>query len=122
MNMKKKEKKLYLQKKKRYLKKIVGTIDKPRLSIFRSHSHIYAQLIDDTRACTLTSCSTLEKKNLTAEISSSTKLAAFEIGKIVARRALSKDIKVIVFDRGNKPYHGRIQSVAEGAREGGLIF
>ena len=68
MNMKKKEKKLYLQEKKRYLKKIVGTIDKPRLSIFRSHSHIYAQLIDDTRACTLTSCSTLEKKNLTAEI------------------------------------------------------
>jgi large subunit ribosomal protein L18 len=120
--MKKKEKKLYLQKKKRYLKKIVGTIDKPRLSIFRSHSHIYAQLIDDTRACTLTSCSTLEKTFLTAEISPATKLAAFEIGKIVAKRAISKEIKVITFDRGSKPYHGRIQSVAEGAREGGLIF
>lgn len=120
--MKKKEKKLYLQKKKRYLKKIVGTFEKPRLSVFRSHSHIYAQLIDDTHSCTLTSCSTLEKKNLPSQISSATKLAAFEVGKIIAGRALSKDIKVIAFDRGNRPYRGRIQSVAEGAREAGLIF
>ena len=120
--MRKKEKKLYLQQKKRYLKKIIGTIDRPRLSIFRSHCHIYAQLIDDTHSCTLTSCSTLEKKYIPSELSSATKLAAFEVGKIVGSRALSKEIRVITFDRGNKPYHGRIQSVAEGAREAGLIF
>lgn len=120
--MKKRDKKLYLQKKKRYLKKVVGTLNKPRLSVFRSHSHIYAQLIDDTHACTLVSCSTLEKNNLPENISTATKLAAFEVGKILAKKALSKEIKTIIFDRGNKPYHGRVQSVAEGARDIGLIF
>jgi large subunit ribosomal protein L18 len=118
--MKKKVKKIYLQKKKRYLKKIVGTFDKPRLAVFRSHNHIYAQLIDDQNANTLAFSSTLNKA-LDLSITSNQK-AAYLVGQDVAKKAIQKDIKSIVFDRGNKPYHGRIKSLAEGARNDGLIF
>ena len=120
--MKKKTKKLYLQQKKRYLKTIFGTALKPRLSVFRSHKHIYAQLIDDTNGYTLTSSSTLEKELEGKIQNSSNQNAAFIVGQSIAKKAIEKKINIIVFDRGNKPYHGRIKNLAEGARKEGLIF
>jgi large subunit ribosomal protein L18 len=147
--MKKIVKKLFLQKKKRYLKKIVGSFEKPRLSIFRSHKHIYAQLIDDQKGRTLTSSSSLdsslkehlntlslntlnkekEENNLletNKPIKAKAKLCgkeiAFLVGQVIAKKALTKNIKTIVFDRGEKPYHGRIQEIANGARQEGLLF
>jgi large subunit ribosomal protein L18 len=120
--MKKKLKKIFLQQRKRSLKKIVGNINRPRLSVFRSHLHIYAQLIDDKSGKTLVACSTIDKElskklEKTANIDSS-----FQVGSELAKRALRKEIKYAIFDRGNKPYHGRIKNLAEGAREAGLIF
>lgn len=115
-----KKKKLYIQKKKRYLTKIFGTIDKPRLSIFRSNKHIYAQIIDDTNANTLVSYSTL--KISTTFFSASTSKASFFIGEKVAEKAIEKGIKKVVFDRKKRPYIGRIKNLAEGARFKGLIF
>lgn len=120
--MKKKVKKLFLQAKKRSLKKIVGTFEKPRLSVFRSHKHIYAQLIDDKNGHTLAFSSTLDKELATTLQVTATKAASFSVGQQLAKKALLKHIKTVVFDRGNRPYHGRIQNVAEGAREQGLIF
>jgi large subunit ribosomal protein L18 len=120
--MKKKSKKLYSQQKKRYLKKIIGSPERPRLSVFRSHKHIYAQLIDDKNGKTLAFSSTLEStfnKNL---LNSATSEGAKWVGENLAQKALPKNISIVVFDRGNRPYHGRIQKVAEGAREKGLIF
>jgi large subunit ribosomal protein L18 len=120
--MKKKRKKLYLQQKKRSLKKIVGTTEKPRLAVFRSHKHIYAQLIDDFTGTTITSSSTLDKE-LREKITKSANCEASKlVGEKVAERAVSKNVQTIVFDRGNRPYHGRIESVADGARSKGLIF
>jgi large subunit ribosomal protein L18 len=120
--MKKGLQKIYLQQKKRYLKKIVGTSEKPRLAVFRSHKHIYAQLIDDKNGHTLAFSSTLDK-----EISSHVKVTATQeasllVGQSLAKKAIAKDISKVVFDRGNRPYHGRIKNVAEGARNAGLIF
>lgn len=120
--MKKKLKKVYLQQKKRYLKKIVGSAQKPRLSVFKSHQHIYAQLIDDKNAHTLAASSTLEKNLLEINSSTATQGASFSVGEDLAKKALQKQIQTVVFDRGNRPYHGRIKSVAEGARKQGLIF
>ena len=120
--MKKKIKKIYLQKKKRYLKKIVGTSKKPRLSVFRSHKHIYAQLIDDQNSETLAFCSTLEKNIKEIVSSTATKEASQLVGQNLAKKAIEKKIITVVFDRGNRPYHGRIQSLAEGARQEGLSF
>jgi large subunit ribosomal protein L18 len=120
--MKKSKKKLYLQSKKRSLKKIIGTIEKPRLAVFRSHKHIYAQLIDDKNGHTLAFSSTLDKDFDPAITVKSTKVASFLVGQILAKKATLKQIQTVVFDRGNRPYHGRIQQVAEGAREQGLIF
>ena len=120
--MKKKEKKLYLQQKKRYLKKIVGTINQPRLAVFKSHKHIYAQLIDDTSRQTLAFSSTLEKNFSLTTKSLATKEASYLVGQNLAKKAMTKNLQKIVFDRGSKPYHGRIKSLAEGAREQGLIF
>ena len=120
--MKKKVKKLYLQQKKRALKKILGTFEKPRLAVFRSHQHIYGQLIDDKNGKTLVFCSTLDKE-LSKEITNTaTQEAAFKVGQKLAQKAATKGITMVRFDRGNKPYHGRIKQIAEGAREVGLIF
>lgn len=120
--MKKGLQKIYLQQKKRYLKKIVGTSERPRLAVFRSHKHIYAQLIDDKNGHTLAFSSTLDK-----EISSQVKVMATQeasllVGQSLAKKAIAKEISKVVFDRGNRPYHGRIKNVAEGARNAGLIF
>jgi large subunit ribosomal protein L18 len=120
--MKKRIKKLYIQKKRRYIKKIYGIAAKPRLSIFRSHKHIYAQIIDDESAQTLVYSSTLNKNFANKIISTSTKKASQLVGNDIAKKALEKNIKEVIFDRSNKPYHGRIKSLAEGAREYGLIF
>ena len=118
--MTKKTKKLYIQQKKRYLKKIVGSLEKPRLSVFRSHKHIYAQLIDDQNGMTLVASSTVTK-NVEFK-STSNKEAAYLVGQDLAKKAIKKEITTVVFDRGNKPYLGRVKNLAEGARADGLIF
>jgi large subunit ribosomal protein L18 len=120
--MKKKIKKLFLQIKKRSFKKIIGTPQKPRLSVFRSHKHIYAQLIDDKNKQTLAFSSTLIKEIKEKSENITPKESAFLVGQSLAQKGLLKEITYVVFDRGNRPYHGRIQQVAEGAREQGLIF
>ena len=104
----------------RVRKKISGSSELPRLNVFRSGKHIYAQIIDDVEGTTLASASTLDKSlNLT---STSNKEAAKTVGELVAKRALDKGIENVVFDRGGNIYHGRIQALADGARESGLKF
>jgi large subunit ribosomal protein L18 len=120
--MKTKLKKLFVQQKKRYLKKVVGTPEKPRLAVYRSHKHIYAQLIDDKHSQTLAFSSTLDKELGKTIQNKANQDAGLKVGKDLAQKALQKNISTVVFDRGNRPYHGRIQKVAEGAREKGLVF
>ncbi|NRD77545.1 50S ribosomal protein L18 [Bacillus sp. BRMEA1] len=100
--------------------KLSGTSARPRLNVFRSNQHIYAQIIDDTKGVTLVSASTLDKE-LNLESSSNLE-AAKAIGELVAKRAVEKGITSIVFDRGGYLYHGRIQALADAARENGLQF
>ena len=100
--------------------KLSGTAARPRLNVFRSNKHIYAQLIDDVNGVTLASASTLEK-DLTVESSSNTD-AAVKIGELVAKRAVEKGVTEVVFDRGGYLYHGRVQALADAARENGLQF
>lgn len=99
--------------------KISGTAACPRLDVFRSLQHIYAQLIDDVAGVTLVSASTTEK-DFTEY--GGNKAAARAVGKLLAERAAEKNIKDVVFDRGGYVYHGRVAELAEGAREGGLNF
>lgn len=99
--------------------KISGTAERPRLSVFRSERHIYAQIIDDAAGVTLASASTMEKDH---EGATGNKEAARAIGIAVAKRAVEKGITDVVFDRSGYIYHGRIKELAEGAREGGLNF
>lgn len=106
----------------RVRKKIFGVQGKPRLNVFRSLNHIYAQIIDDTIGHTLVSASTLDPELKGKLKTGSTKEAAREVGKLVARKALDKDIKTVVFDRGGYIYHGRVKELADGAREEGLEF
>lgn len=121
--MKKKEKKLYLQQKKRYLKKVVGTTERPRLSVFRSHRNISAQLINDEQRQTIASSSTMNKELKTQlTTSTATREAAFNVGEALGKKAKEKNVTTVVFDRGNRPYHGRIAEVARGARSQGLEF
>ncbi len=106
----------------RVRKSVTGTAERPRLSVYRSTNHIYAQLIDDTKGVTLASASTLEK-SVKAEIAGKTKReAAKVVGKLAAERAKEKGIETVVFDRGGYLYTGRVQAVADGAREAGLNF
>ena len=99
--------------------KISGTAERPRLSVFRSEKNIYAQIIDDAAGCTLVSASSVEKG---FEDNGGNVEAAKKVGAKVAERALQKGIEEVVFDRGGYIYHGRVQALAEGAREGGLKF
>ncbi|PJW13573.1 50S ribosomal protein L18 [Geobacillus sp. Manikaran-105] len=104
----------------RIRKKIFGTTERPRLSVFRSNKHIYAQIIDDTKSATIVSASTLDKEfglDSTNNIE-----AAKKVGELVAKRALEKGIKQVVFDRGGYLYHGRVKALADAAREAGLEF
>jgi large subunit ribosomal protein L18 len=100
-------------------KHMSGSSERPRLSVFRSNKGIYAQVIDDLSGKTLVSASSLSKE-FTAEGSKSDQSVA--VGKLVAEKAIAAGIKEVVFDRNGYLYHGRIKSLAEGAREGGLIF
>lgn len=109
-------------KKKRSLQKIFGNSNRPRLSIFRSNKHIYAQLIDDVQGQTLAFSSSLDNNLFSKDQSTSTKEASFIVGQDIAKKALKKRLEKVIFDRANRPYHGRIQSLAEGARKEGLIF
>lgn len=108
-------------RKQRIRKKISGTPERPRLSIFRSVRHIYAQIIDDVDGKTLLGVSTKAKDFAGAKDAGNVK-GASELGKLVAQKALQKNIKEVVFDRGGFLYHGRIKAFADGAREGGLKF
>ena len=99
--------------------KISGTAERPRLCVFRSESNIYAQIIDDVAGNTLVSASSVEKG---FEGNGSNIEAAKKIGAVIAERALKKGIEDVVFDRGGYIYHGRVQALADGAREGGLKF
>lgn len=112
-----------MKRQKRIRKNVVGTTQRPRLCVFRSARHIYAQVIDDTSRQTVATASSMEKdiRDLGAG-SGDKKAVANRIGKLVAERALAKGINQIVFDRNGFLYHGRIQAVSEGAREGGLKF
>lgn len=110
-----------MKNKVRIRKKLSGTSERPRLAVFRSSRHIYAQLIDDTQGKTLVSASTLEIKSGDKKGFSSRE-AAKTIGEKLAKRALEKNIKNVVFDRSGYVYHGRIRALADGAREAGLQF
>jgi large subunit ribosomal protein L18 len=109
------------RRKRRIRKKVFGFPERPRLTVFRSNSNIYAQIIDDISGTTLVAASTLDpklkewrgKKNIEA---------AHEVGLLLGKRALKKGIRKVVFDRSGYTYHGRVKSLADGAREGGLDF
>ena len=99
-----------------------GTAERPRLAVFRSNNHMYAQIIDDTVGNTLVSASTLEKE-IKAELGKTNDVeAAAYVGKVIAKRAIDKGITEVVFDRGGFLYHGKIEALAEAAREAGLVF
>ena len=103
----------------RVRRKISGTAECPRLCIYRSNSNIYAQVIDDVKGVTLVSASTLDKAVKTKK---SNKEAAKEVGALIAKKALEKNIKTVVYDRGGYIYHGIVKELAEAAREAGLEF
>jgi len=100
--------------------KLSGTAARPRLNVFRSNKHLYAQVIDDMSGVTLASASTIEK-DLNLESTSNVEAAKL-VGELVAKRAVEKGITAVVFDRGGYLYHGRIQALADAARENGLQF
>jgi large subunit ribosomal protein L18 len=106
----------------RIRQRITGTSDRPRLSVFRSHNHIYAQVIDDSAHHTLVAASTLDPELKGSFTSGGSCEASVKVGQLVAQRALEKGIEKVVFDRGGKLYHGRVKALAEAAREAGLQF
>ena len=111
-----------LERKRRHVRvrtKISGTPECPRLCVFRSNTNLYAQVIDDVNGVTLASASTLDKEVKTKK---SNKEAAKEVGTLVAKRAIEKNIKSVVYDRGGYIYHGVVKELAEAAREAGLEF
>ena len=99
--------------------KITGTVQRPRLNVYRSLNHIYAQIIDDVNGVTLVAASSVEKD---FGMAGGNKEAAKKVGELIAKRAAEKGITEVVFDRGGYVYHGRVKELAEGAREGGLKF
>ena len=101
---------------------VKGTVERPRLSVYRSNENIYAQIIDDTNSKTLISCSTLDRSIKLALLTGRTCDASRLMGENLAERSLKKNITKIVFDRGPYLYHGRIKALADGARAGGLQF
>ncbi len=106
---------------KRIRKKIFGTAERPRLRVFKSSKHIYAQLIDDVAGNTLCSMSTVDKSFTSPEEKGKIAIA-YEVGKVLAEKVKSKGIEEVVFDRGGFIFHGRLKALSEGAREGGLKF
>ena len=111
-----------LQRHKRVRRKITGTTQRPRLCVFRSSNNIYAQIIDDANRVTLTAASSLDAEVKGAVNHGGNKEAAKMVGDMIAKRAIEKGITEVVFDRGGYLYHGRVQVLAEAAREAGLKF
>ena len=111
-----------LQRHKRVRRKITGTTQRPRLCVFRSSNNIYAQIIDDAHRVTLTAASSLDAEVKGAVNHGGNKEAAKMVGEMIAKRAIEKGITEVVFDRGGYLYHGRVQVLAEAAREAGLKF
>nr|YP_009455841.1 50S ribosomal protein L18 [Dictyopteris divaricata]YP_010205346.1 50S ribosomal protein L18 [Grateloupia livida]AQZ25057.1 50S ribosomal protein L18 [Dictyopteris divaricata]UAV85915.1 50S ribosomal protein L18 [Grateloupia livida] len=107
---------------KRDKKIIKGTGSKPRLAVYRSNNHIYAQVIDDSCSKTMLSCSTLDVQIKIKCQKTANKIASKMVGEIIGTKLLEKDIQEIIFDRGKRPYHGRIKELAEGARFVGVKF
>lgn len=107
----------------RIRKKISGTAERPRMTVFRSLSQVYVQLIDDASGSTLAAASSLSKELADSLKESKGKISKSKlVGQLVARKAQEKNIKNVVFDRNGYQYHGRIKAIADGAREGGLVF
>jgi len=106
----------------RVRRSVVGVSERPRLNVFRSLSHTYAQIVDDAKGRTLVSASTLDEEVKAKVTSGGTVDAAKAVGELLAQRAKKKRIKRVVFDRGGYKYHGRVKSVADAARQGGLEF
>jgi len=116
------KKRARLKRKKRIRKNLVGTQERPRLSVFRSSKHIYAQVIDDTNGRTLVAASSMEKEvKEHPKFENKVAVAGF-VGKIIAQRAIEKGISKVVFDRNGFLYHGRVKAISDGARETGLDF
>ena len=114
--------KIRVKKHKRIRNRLSGTPERPRLAVFRSNNHMYAQIIDDTVGNTLVAASTLEKE-VKAELEKTNNVdAAAYVGTVIAKRALEKGITTVVYDRGGYIYHGKVAALAEAAREAGLIF
>ncbi|MGI6017415.1 MAG: 50S ribosomal protein L18 [Marvinbryantia sp.] len=114
--------KVRVNKHRKIRNRFAGTAERPRLAVFRSNNHMYAQIIDDTVGNTLVSASTLQKE-VKAELEKTNNVdAAAYLGKVIAERALEKGIKTVVFDRGGFIYQGKIQALADAAREAGLEF
>ena len=110
------------KKHRRQRNRFSGTAERPRLAVFRSNNHMYAQIIDDTVGNTLVSASTLQK-DVKANLEKTNNVdAAAYLGKVIAEKALEKGIKDVVFDRGGFIYHGKVQALADAAREAGLEF
>ncbi len=109
-------------RKQRVRKKIVGSSKRPRLAVFKSLKHIYTQIIDDEKGITLVAASTLSPE-LKNNLSTAGNIdAARKVGQLIANKAIERKIDSVVFDRGGNPYHGRVQGLADAAREGGLKF
>ena len=115
-------KKARLRRKLHLRRKIFGTGERPRLSVFRSNRHIYAQIIDDTVGVTLASASSRSKSFREGKSGSGNKAAAEAVGTAIAKQATGVGIKCVSFDRGRYKYHGRVQALAEAARKSGLVF
>ena len=114
--------KVRVKKHRRMRNRLSGTAQRPRLAVFRSNNHMYAQIIDDTVGNTLVSASTLQK-DVKAELEKTNDVAAAaHLGTVIAKKALDKGIKTVVFDRGGFIYQGKIKALAEAAREAGLEF
>jgi large subunit ribosomal protein L18 len=118
--MNNKEKNNQIKKTRRHARvraKVSGTNERPRISVFKSNKGMFVQLIDDIKGLTIVSVNSGEVK-----VEGDKKAKSFEIGKILAKKAIEKKIEKVVFDKGSYKYHGRIEALANGAREGGLIF
>ncbi len=107
---------------KRVRRKVSGTTERPRLAVFRSNQHIYAQIIDDVQHQTLVAASTVESEVKSKGTSGATCAASTEVGKLIAERAIQKGVSTVVFDRGGNLFHGRVKALADAAREAGLEF
>ncbi len=115
-------KKAALRRKYRVRKKVMGTPERPRLAVFRSNRHIYAQIIDDVAGVTLASCGTCSKSVREQVGTPGNQKAAKLIGETLAKQALGVGIRCVSFDRSSFKYHGRVKALADGAREAGLVF